>query len=170
MPLVPISDTVCLRLLADFAVETGAISVKVRFPVTGRVDVGLTTLGLRGLITDLMASFMALSPVRSANRAMALRELWNERLKIATYRCLGNNARQYTGRWGEKVAIRSPAVGIGKYLTWPALHLFDGAHTDRTAELHNGVRPTKIPNLRSQRRLFVGVKLRCIAEPQCFPI
>jgi hypothetical protein len=36
--------------------------------------VGLTTLVLRDFFADLMASFMALAPVRSANRAMALSE------------------------------------------------------------------------------------------------
>jgi hypothetical protein len=41
-----------------------------------------------------MASFMALALVRSAIRAMALNERWNERLKTATYRCLANQAGQ----------------------------------------------------------------------------
>jgi hypothetical protein len=125
--------------IADFAVETGAIPGKVRVAVTGRVDVGLTTLGLGDFFADLMASFMALAPVRSANRAMALSERWSERLKIATYACLANNAGEYTGRWGEKAAIRSPGSGIGKYLTWPALHLFDGAHTDQSGVYQIGV-------------------------------
>jgi hypothetical protein len=97
MPLVPFCDIVCARLLADFAVETGAIPVKVRFAVTGRVDVGLTTLVLRGFFADLKASFMALAPVRSANRAMALSERWNDRLKIATYRCPAYDAHQNVG-------------------------------------------------------------------------
>lgn len=85
MPVVPFCDIVCACLLADFAVETGAIPVKVRFAVTGRVDVDLTTLGLRGFFADLMASFMALAPVRSVNRAMALSERCSDRLKITTY-------------------------------------------------------------------------------------
>jgi hypothetical protein len=92
MPVVPFCDILCARILADFAVETGAIPVKVRFAVTGRVDVGLTTLGLRDFFADLIASFMALPLVRSANRAMALSERWSERLKIATYACLANIA------------------------------------------------------------------------------
>jgi hypothetical protein len=94
MPVVPFCDIVCARILADFAVETEAISVKVRFAVTGRVGVGLTTLGLRDFFADLKASFIALAPVRSANRAMALSERWSERLKIATYRCRAGKAGQ----------------------------------------------------------------------------
>jgi hypothetical protein len=94
MPVVPFCDIVCARATADFAVETEAIPVKVRFAVTGRVDVGLTTLGFGDFFADLKASFIALAPVRSANRAMALNERWSERLKIATYACLANNARQ----------------------------------------------------------------------------
>jgi hypothetical protein len=97
MPVVPFCDIVCARLLADFAVETGAIPVNVRFAVTGRVDLGLTTLGVRGFFADLMASFMALAPVRIDIRAMALSERWNDRLKIATYRCLAYEAHQYMG-------------------------------------------------------------------------
>jgi hypothetical protein len=95
--VTPFCDIVCARATADFVVETGAIPVKVRFAVTGRVDVGLTTPDLRGFFADLMASFMALAPVRSANRAMALSEPWNDRLKIATYRCLAYDAHQYMG-------------------------------------------------------------------------
>lgn len=57
----------------------------------------LTTLGLRGFFADFMASFMALALVRSAIRAMALSERWNERLKIATYGCLASSARPYPG-------------------------------------------------------------------------
>jgi hypothetical protein len=128
----------------------------------GRAVVGLTTLGLRSLFADLIATFMALPPVRSANRAMALSERWSEGLKIATYACLANNARQYTGRRGEKVAIRSPASGIGEYLTWPALHLFDGAHTDQSGVFHSGVWSSqKNPNLPSQKRLLVSVRSLC---------
>jgi hypothetical protein len=101
MPVVPVCDVVCdvvcARATADLAVETGAIPVNVRFAITGRVDVDLTTLALRGFFADLMASFMALAPVRSANRAMALRERWNDRLKITTYRCLAYDAHQYMG-------------------------------------------------------------------------
>jgi hypothetical protein len=98
MPVVSCCDTVCLRLLADFAVETGAIPGKVRVAVTVRVDVGLTTLGLRDFFADLMASFMALALVRSANRAMALSERWNDRFEIATYKCLAYDADQYMSR------------------------------------------------------------------------
>jgi hypothetical protein len=143
MPVVPFGDIVCARATADFAVETGAIPVKVRFAVTGRVDVGLITLVLRGLFAYLIASFMALAPVRSANRAMALSERWSERLKIAAYERIANKARQCTGRRGEKVAIKPPASGIGKYLIWPALHLFDSAHTDRSGVFQAGVRSSK---------------------------
>jgi hypothetical protein len=81
---------------------------------------------------------MALAPVRSANRAMALSERWSERLKIATYACLAINAHQYTGRRVEKVAIGSPASGIDKYVTRPVLHPFDGAHTDKSGVFHIG--------------------------------
>ncbi len=95
--MTPFCDIVCARATADFAFETGAIPFKVRFAVTGRVDVGLKALGLRGFIADLMVSFMALAPVRSANRVMALSERWNDRLKIATYRCLAYDAHQYMG-------------------------------------------------------------------------
>jgi hypothetical protein len=101
--------------------------------------VGLPTLGLRGFFAELIASFMALAPVRSANRAIALSERWSERLKIATYACLAKKARQYTGRRVEKVAIGAPASGIDKYLTWPALHLFDSAHTDQSGVYQIGV-------------------------------
>jgi hypothetical protein len=52
---------------------------------------------LRGFFADLMASLMALAPVRSANRAMALSERWNDRLKIATYRCPAYDAHQNVG-------------------------------------------------------------------------
>jgi hypothetical protein len=84
MPVVPFCVVVCARLLADFAIETGAIPVTGRSAVTGRRDGALTTLGLLGFFADLMASFMALAPVRSASRAMALSERWNDRLKMAT--------------------------------------------------------------------------------------
>ena len=84
-------------VLSDFAVSTEAPAVEVRFAVLCRADVGLTTLSLRDIFADLMASFMDLAPVRNANRAMALSERWSERLKIATYRCLANKARQYPG-------------------------------------------------------------------------
>jgi hypothetical protein len=97
MPVVLFCDIVCARATADFVVETGAIPVNVRFAVAGPVDVVLTTLDLRGFFADLMASFMALAPVRSANRAMTLSERWSERLKIATYRCLAYDANQYMG-------------------------------------------------------------------------
>ena len=95
--MVPFWDIVCARATTDFAVETGAIPVKVRFAVLGRVDVGLTSLGLHCFIADLMVSFMAFAPVRSANCVMALSERWNDRLKIATYRCLAYDAHQYMG-------------------------------------------------------------------------
>jgi hypothetical protein len=97
MPVVPFCDIVCARLLADFAIETGAIPVTGRFAVTGLRDGGLTTLGLRGFFADLMATLMALAPVRSANRAMALSERWNDRFKIATYRCPAYDAHQSLG-------------------------------------------------------------------------
>lgn len=84
-------------VLSDFAVSTEAPPVKVRFAVLCRADVGLTTLSLRDIFADLMASFMDLAPVRNANRAMALSERWSERLKIATYGCLANKTRQYPG-------------------------------------------------------------------------
>jgi hypothetical protein len=87
MPVVHCGDVVCTSLLADFAVETGTLLVKVRFTGTGRANVGLTTLGLRGFFADLIASFMALAPERRANRVMALNERWNERFKMPTYRC-----------------------------------------------------------------------------------
>jgi hypothetical protein len=87
MPVVHCDDVDWTGVVSYFANETGVIPVKVRFAVTGRVNVGLA-LGLRGFFADLMASFMALAPVRSANRAMALSERWSERLKIATYKCL----------------------------------------------------------------------------------
>ena len=95
--MVPFGDIVCSRLPADFAVEAGAIPVKARFAVTGRVDVGLTTPDLRGFFAVLIASFMALTPVRSANRAMVLSERWNNRLKMATYKCLAYDAYQCMG-------------------------------------------------------------------------
>jgi hypothetical protein len=60
----------------------------------GRTGVGLPSLGVRSFLADLIASFMDLAPVRSANFAMALRDRWSERLKIAAYACLANNARQ----------------------------------------------------------------------------
>jgi hypothetical protein len=88
MPEVHCDDAEWTSVVTDFAIETGAIPVKVRCAAKGRVDAGLTTLGLRSLFADLMASFMALAPVRSAKRAMALSERWSERLKMATYRCL----------------------------------------------------------------------------------
>ena len=97
MPVVPFRDIVRARATADFAVETGAIPVKVRFAVTGRGDERLTTLCLRGFLAGVIASFMALAPVRSANRAMALSDRWNDRLKIAAYRCLAYDAHQYMG-------------------------------------------------------------------------
>jgi hypothetical protein len=77
--------------------ETGAIPDTGRFAVTGRRDGALTTLGLLGFFADLIASLMALAPVRSANRAMALSERWNDRLKMATYRCLAYDAHQNMG-------------------------------------------------------------------------
>jgi hypothetical protein len=92
MPVVPFGDNVFARATTDFADKTGAIPVKVRFAETDRVTVGFTALGLRGFLAGLMARFMALAPVRSANRAMALSERWNDRLKIATYRCLAHDA------------------------------------------------------------------------------
>jgi hypothetical protein len=95
MPVLPFCDIVCARATADFAVETGAIPGKVRFAVTGRVDGGLITLGLRDFFAELKASLMALAPVRSANRAMALSERWDDRFKIATYRCLAYDAHQF---------------------------------------------------------------------------
>jgi hypothetical protein len=58
---------------------------------------------------------------------------------MATYACLAKKARQYTGRRVEKVAIGAPASGIDKYLTWLALHLFDGAHTDQSGVHQIGV-------------------------------
>jgi hypothetical protein len=97
MPVAPFCDIVCARLLADFAIATGAIPVTGCFAVTGRREGRLTTLGLRGFFADLMASLMALAPVRSANRAMALSERWNDRLKIATYRCPAYDAHQNVG-------------------------------------------------------------------------
>jgi hypothetical protein len=100
MPVVHCGDVVCTGLIADFAIETGAIPVKVRFAAMGRAGVGLTTPDLRGLFADFMASFMALAPVRIANRAMVLSDRWNDRLKIAAYACIANKARQYTGRRG----------------------------------------------------------------------
>lgn len=95
MPVVSFCDIVFARATADLAIETGAIPDKARFPEIGRVDVGLTTLDFRGFLAGLMANVMALAPVRSANRAMALRERWNNRLKVATYRCLAYDAHQY---------------------------------------------------------------------------
>jgi hypothetical protein len=76
--------------VADFVVGTEALPATVRFARLGRADAGLTALDLRGFFADRIASFMALAPVRSANRAMALSERWSERLKIATYACLAN--------------------------------------------------------------------------------
>jgi hypothetical protein len=85
--VVSFCDIVCARAIEDFLVETGAIAVKVRFALTGRAGVGLPTLGLRGLFAELIASVMALAPVRSANRAIALSERWSERLKNG-YLCM----------------------------------------------------------------------------------
>jgi hypothetical protein len=102
MPVVHCDDVDWTGVVTDFAIETGAIPVKVRFAVVGRAGVGLTNLGLRSFFADLIASFMALAPVRSASRAMALSERWSELLKIAFYACLANKARPYTGRRGEK--------------------------------------------------------------------
>jgi hypothetical protein len=95
MPVVHCADVEWTSVFTDFAIETGAIPVNARFAVMGRAGVGLTTLGLRIFFADLIASFMALAPVRSANRAMALSERWNDRLKRATYRCLAYDAHQY---------------------------------------------------------------------------
>ena len=97
MPVVHCGLVARTSVLSDFAVSTEAPPVKVRFAVLCRADVGLTTLSLRDIFADLMASFMDLAPVRNANRAMALSERWSERLKIATYRCMANKARQYPG-------------------------------------------------------------------------
>jgi hypothetical protein len=97
MPEVHCDDVEWTSVVTVFAIETGAIPVKVRFAATGRFDVGLTTLGLRSFFADLMASFMALAPVRSAKRAMALSERWSERLKVATYRCPAYDAHKYMG-------------------------------------------------------------------------
>lgn len=60
--------------LVDLVVGIGAGPVKTRFAVLGRADFALATLGLRGCFAGFMASFMALAPVRSANRVMALKE------------------------------------------------------------------------------------------------
>jgi hypothetical protein len=87
---------------AEISVGTEARPANTRFAVVDRVGVRVTTLGLRGFLTGFMASFMALAPVRSAKRAMALSERWNEWLKIATYRCLAGKAGEYMGRWGWK--------------------------------------------------------------------
>jgi hypothetical protein len=65
---------VCTSLLATIAVGTGSIRVKVRFAAIVPAEVGLTTRGVRGVFADLMANFMALAPVRKANRAMAVNE------------------------------------------------------------------------------------------------
>ena len=97
MPVIPFCEIVWARLLADFAMGTGVIPVTGRFAVAGRRDGGLTTLGLRGFFADLMACFMTLAPVRSAIRAMALSERWNDRLKTATYRGPAYDAHQNMG-------------------------------------------------------------------------
>jgi hypothetical protein len=74
MPVVHCDSVARSCDLADLAVGVGAGTVKTRFAVLGRADLGWATLGLRGFLAGFMASFMALAPVRSANRAMALNE------------------------------------------------------------------------------------------------
>lgn len=64
----------CTRLPAAFAVETEAVPATLRFARLGRADAGLTALDGLGFFADLMASFKALAPVRSANRVIALSE------------------------------------------------------------------------------------------------
>lgn len=120
----------CTSAVADFAVGTEALPVIVRFALLGRTDAGLSAIDLRAFFSDRIASFMALAPVRRANRAMALSERWSERLKIGTYACLADHARNDTGRGSERVARSSPAICFIDYIAWAALHLFGDAHTD----------------------------------------
>jgi hypothetical protein len=64
---------------------------------------GLTTLGLRSLFADFIASFMALAPVRSANRAMALNERWSDRLTVTTYGQLAHAVQLFAIRAGIEI-------------------------------------------------------------------
>jgi hypothetical protein len=98
MPRVICGNVVGTRLLADFAAGTDTRPIKVRFAVLDRADVHLTTLGLRGIFADRMASFMARAPARKATRAMALSERWSDRLKIAAHKSLANETHHDTGR------------------------------------------------------------------------
>jgi len=97
MPRVICGNVVGTRLLADFAVGTDTPPSNVRFAGLDRTNMGLTTLALRVIFADLMASFMALAPARSATRAMTLNERWSDRLKTAAQKSVANETRHDTG-------------------------------------------------------------------------
>lgn len=84
MPAVDCGVVLCTRLPTDLAAVTEAVFVTVRFALLGRADPGLTALDRLGFFADLMASFMTLAPVRTANRVMALSERCSDRLKMTT--------------------------------------------------------------------------------------